>query len=122
MSGAHSHAGHRCGNEAAEGQPSETSASSRRSGAMTEVNEVEEVVKEVVDELQPLWAGYFWDTPWGGFPVIHVKKIMMNVLFIALVLGGWWGRSKIPLSAWAIGAAFAVLPLAASRRTSENPA
>lgn len=73
------------------------------------------MVKEVVDELQPLWAGSFWDTPWGGFPVVHVKKITMNILFIALVLGGWWGRSKIPLSAWVIGTAFAVLPLAASK-------
>ncbi len=49
MSGAHSHAGHRCGNEAAEGQPSETSASSRRSGAMAVVveDEVEDVEVEV---------------------------------------------------------------------------
>jgi hypothetical protein len=73
------------------------------------------LVKETIQELQPLFGGTFWETPLAGFPVIHVKKITMAFLYVFLLVGAWRARRRIPAPAWAVGVALALLPLSATK-------
>jgi len=73
------------------------------------------LIKETVQELQPLFGGLFWETPLGGFPVIHIKKFVMAILYLALVVGALRAWRRISAPAWAVGLAFALLPLSATK-------
>jgi len=75
----------------------------------------ESLVKETIQEFQPLFGGTFWENPVAGFPVIHIKKFFMALLYVLLVVGAWRSRRKIPAPAWAVGLAFALLPLSATK-------
>jgi len=75
----------------------------------------ESLVKQTVQELQPLFGGNFWESPLAGFPLIHVKKFAMAFLYLLLVAGAWRARQRIPAPAWAVGLCFALLPLSATK-------